>query len=362
MIKRNKIQTFSEVQDQTVHYLSNFAEMLHSSDYAAEKAGISSMSGWIIKDVEVFAAGTWRGIPYTEKDLGNMVKHFYDLKKDGKLDPVFKVNHSEDARDQVGWILELKQEGEILLADIHVTEWEAYDKIQNKTWKKVSSEIYLPELAEEEFGIKDHILRAVAVVSIPKVKSIKGIVLNSERWDHDPEHPKYKGGDPKVEKLLALFTELGLTLSDDQKASLESKKADLVSMFSEEQPAKKEEHIMITADQFVALSEKFSTLEKGNKDLVSQVADLTKGSKKAGLEKWFNALAEQGKVTPAEKEGVMAFAEQLDGDPLEAYKKTFENRSKVVELGESGGKQDQDQDDLDGAFSAFAENFGQKTY
>lgn len=366
--KKNMIQVFSEDQDQVVHYLSNFSEMVHAMDYAAEKAGVDQANGWIIKDVEIFSVGKWRGIDYTEKDLENMVQHFQTLKGDGTLDPVFKINHSEDARDQAGWILDVKKEGELLLADIHVTEWEAYDKIQSKTWKKVSAEIYLPELAEEEFGIKDHVLRAVAVVSIPKVKNIKGIVLNSERWDDpgqkaDPgKETQNKGGDPKVEKLLQLLSEMGIDLTDEQKSQINDKG---VELFSEQKPEgneNKESHVMITADQFVALSEQFSTMDKSQKDLTKQIAELTKGSKKAGLEKWINSLSEAGKVLPAEKEEIMVFAEKLEGDALEAYKKTFEKRPKVVEFGESGAEQDQQTDETEQTYNVFAEQFGQKKY
>lgn len=374
MSKRKMIQVFSEIQDQTIHYLSNFAEAIHASDYAAEKAGVERMQGWIIKDVEIFAAGTWRGITYTEKDLENMVNHFKTLKDSGALDPVLKINHSEDAKDQIGWILDVRHEGELLLADVHVTEWSAYDKIENGTWKKVSSEIYLPEMAEEEFGIKDHILRAVAVVSIPKVKSIKGIVLNSERWDPEPEQPK--GGGEKVEKFLLMLSELGITdvanMTDEQKRQLEAKmKEKGVELFAEFAPsaataaapaAPEQKHIMITADQFVALSEQFSTLEKGNKALADQVAELAKGSKKAGLDKWFNALAEQGKALPSEREGVLAFAESLEGEALDKYKATFEKRPKLVALGESAAEQQQGTDETEAVFTAYAEQFGQKKY
>lgn len=375
MAIKQKIQVFSELgsQDQSVLYLSNFAEAVSAGEYVAEQSGMDKMQGWVIKDVEIFAAGTFNGIPYTEKDLESMVKHFYDLKKDGTLDPVFKINHSEDARDQVGWILDVKQDGELLLADIHVTEWEAYDKILNGTWKKVSSEIYLPEMAGEEFGIKDHILRAVAVVSTPKVKNIKGIVLNSERWDEDPG--QVKGGGEKVEKFLQMLSELGITdvknMTDEQKTQLESKmKENGVELFAEfapapaaaqgtEQPA---QAIQITAADFVALSEQFTKLDATNKNLAGQVAELTKGTKKAGLEKWFNGLSEQGKVLPAEKEGVMEFAEKLEGEALESYKKTFDVRPKILNLGESGAQQDQDKDSTDAAYNAYSEQFGQKTY
>jgi phage I-like protein len=360
---KRKIQVFSEAQEQTLHYLSNFAEMLHASDYVAEQAGVSQVTGWVIKDVEIFAAGTWKGITYTDQDLEHMVQHFYDLKDAEKFDPVFKVNHSEDARDQVGWILDVRKDGSILTADIHVTEWEAYDKIQSGTWKKVSAEIYLPELAQAEFGINDYVLRAVAVVSIPAVKDIKGIVLNSERWDNDPGQNKYKGGDPKVEKFLQFLSEMGITLTDDQKAAIEAKKADMTAMFAEgaQTVTAPATTFNITADQIVALSEKITGLEKGSSDLADKVAELTKNSKQVELDKWFTSLSEAGKVVPAEKEEIMAFAEKLEGESLEAYKKTFEKRVSVVQFGEAGAQQ-QNVDQTDAAWSSFNEHFAQKKY
>jgi hypothetical protein len=378
LIGKKMIQAFSENEDQVVHYCSNFAEVINARESTVEK-----LRGWIIKDVEVFKAGTWRGITYTESDLENMVQHFKDLKASGTLDPVFKINHSEDVRDQAGWILDIRKDGDLLLADIHITEWLAYDKISDGTWKKVSAEIYLPELAEAEFGIRDHVFRAVAVVSIPKVKDIKGfsgVLLNSERWkDADPE-PEGKNKDPKgggetVEKFLQLLSELGITdvhnMTDEQKAQLNAKmKEKGVEMFGEAFQAQSAAQVSagadgqtftITAEQIVALSEQMTNLDKSNKDLASQVATLTKDSKKSILEKWFNALAEQGKVLPAEKEKVLAFAEKLEGEALEAYKETFSSRPKIVDFSEGGG-QDPEPDETEATFAAYNEQYGQKKY
>jgi hypothetical protein len=353
-----KIDFFSEIQeDQVIHYLSNFAEVLNAPK-------MEDLQGWIIKDVEIFKAGTYRKITYTEQDLEDMVKHFKDLKTDGKLDPIFKVNHSEDVRDQIGWILDVRKSGDLLLADIHLTDWTAYDKISSGTWKKVSAEIYLPELAEEEFGVKAHILRAVAVVSIPKVKDIKGIVLNSESWD-DPATPGNKRME--WEKFLQLLSEMGIQLTDEQKTQLKEKGVEFLAENPTDPPAagsvSVQGQVVMTADQFVALSEKFSTLEKGSKDLATEIERLTKDSKKAGLEKWIQQLSESGKVLPAEKEEIMSFAETLQGEPLEKYKATFEKRPKLVQFGETLAAQSQEPDtEVDASYQAFQEQYGQKKY
>jgi hypothetical protein len=173
-----RIRIYSEqAMDAMINYCSKFAEVF---DMGVSQ--VESMRGWIVKGVEIFKAGTYRNVPYTDSDLDEMAANFKTLKDAGTFDPVFKKNHSENVEDQVGWVVNVYRENELLKADIHITDWQAYDKIDDGTWRYLSSEIYPPDLAAEEFdGIKGHVLRGVAIVSVPKVKGLKGIVLNSEQ-------------------------------------------------------------------------------------------------------------------------------------------------------------------------------------
>lgn len=371
MRRGNGWKNFSDTDhsSEVVHYLSSFAEVLN-----AGQSSVDALKGWVIRDVEIFKAGTYRDVKYTSDDIADIVANFSALKDAGKLDPVFKVNHSEDARDQVGWILSVRQDGDLLLADIHVTEWEAYEKITNGTWKKVSAEIYFPKAAEKDFGINAFVLRAVAVVSVPQVKDIKGIVLNSERWE-DPK-PKgqektKKGGNKPMEWLEKLAAMLGKTVEE----LTEQDKAGAVAMFGEYQTevtpggtggadgGSAAGMIAITAKDFVTLSESFSKLDATNKDLAAQVANLTKDTKKISLEKTIGKFTEDGKILPAERDSIMKLAEKLEGETLDAYLKTLEDRPKIVQFGETGEQTTNDDDtETDGKMATYNETFAQKTY
>ena len=152
---------FSEQKkNEMVHYFAKFAEVRDIK----EASEVSKLTGWIIKNVEIFKVGTWKKRTYTADHLQEMGDNFRSLKDAGTYDPVFKKNHSERVEDQVGWIYDVRKDGDVLLADIHITDWSAYDKIQEGTWKNLSSEIYLPALALDEFGINGHVLRGVAIV------------------------------------------------------------------------------------------------------------------------------------------------------------------------------------------------------
>lgn len=376
------IMKFNEPEESVIHYCSNFAEVI-----SAEGSGvIEDLRGWVIKGVEVFRAGTWRGINYTEDDVQTIVDNFYSLK--GTLDPVFKVNHSEDAKDQMGWILDVRKSGDLLLADIHVTEWEAYDKITNGTWKKVSAEIYLPERAEAEFQLNSHVLRAVAVVSIPQVKGIKGIVLNAEAWDpeHSPGKNK-KGGRFKMDwdKLFQSLAEAGIKLTDEQKEAMKAKGVEAFGEItapantdpantdpSNTDPANTDpantdpatgQSFVINAEQLVSLSEKITALTGEKDQIATQLSELLSKDAKRDNESWVNGLIQEGKVLPAEKESILSLAEKLDKDGLAAYKETFKTRAKIVDFGEHGGADpDHSEDETKETHAAFSEQFKQKTY
>ena len=92
---------------------------------------------------EVFSAGTWKGDEYTEADLDDMVKNFQDLKDEIK--PPLKLGHNKskwaDGLPAIGWVKELRRDGEKLLATFADMPIKVYEAIKNKRYKRVSSEI-----------------------------------------------------------------------------------------------------------------------------------------------------------------------------------------------------------------------------
>lgn len=93
-----------------------------------------------IRDVEIFASGTHNGDQYTEKDLDDMVTAFNNL----DFKPALKVGHTKDkpGSPAYGWITNLKRVGTKLHADLESMHDTVVDAIRNKSYDRLSSEIY----------------------------------------------------------------------------------------------------------------------------------------------------------------------------------------------------------------------------
>jgi phage I-like protein len=352
---------FSEQKkNEMVHYFAKFAEVRDIK----EASEVSKLNGWIIKNVEIFKVGTWKKRTYTADHLQEMADNFRSLKDAGTYDPVFKKNHSERVEDQVGWIYDVRRDGDVLLADLHITDWSAYDKIQEGTWKNLSSEIYLPALALDEFGINGHVLRGVAIVSVPQVKGLKGLVLNSEILEEE------KGGNiVNREQVEALLKKWNKYSEDELKAFSDE---EVFAKFSEvtegiEIPATPavpavpaatpaagqanfsenggQGFVVMSQKDILELAQSINGKDKQNIDLFSEVVKLKKESKENKVERKVEALMKAGKVTPAEKAGIMSFSEKLDETSFDAYFATLESRSPVAEFGELGGQEQGTEDE-----------------
>lgn len=373
-MKQNQILLFSE-DERHVHFFSD----------VSDSPVIEEQSGWMLRNVEIFKTGTYRGQTFTEEDLDQMVDNFTQLKS--TFEPVFKKNHSEDVGDQIGWIQGVRREGELLIADLHLTDWQAYEKFREKTWKYLSSEIYPPALALEEFGINGYVLRGVAVVSVPKVKGLKGIILNSEVLENEEANILDK------KQIIAMLKKLGMTFSEQEEKDLtvEQLEEKLTHKFSELSDEKKKDGqqgqqggegkekkqtsveqfgekdgkgmVMMSHDDVIALSERISAADKKSLDLFTEVEKLKNESKESKIRNKVDAFKQAGKVTPAEEEKVIAFAENLDDKQLQTYFESIDSRTPVVSFGETGGQQQQEEeDDTDKAWQEYQELRKPKTY
>jgi len=129
----------------------------------------------LIRGVEVFKVGTWRGKEYTIEDLKAMEHNFKELV--GTLDPPLKVDHSESAHNIAGWVVDVYVNKSSLYVDLEVTEPEVIEKIKRGTFKKVSVEIYTNYVEESTLTHYGTVLRAVSIVSIPQLKTIRGLEI-----------------------------------------------------------------------------------------------------------------------------------------------------------------------------------------
>ena len=136
-----------------------------------------------IQGVEIFSVGVWNGDKYTVADLQLMVDAFNENAEGFR--PVLKLGHTDkqkllqkDGLPAAGWIERLFVRGDKLLADFMDVPKKIFELIQNKAYRKVSSEIY--------WDIKIHdrtfkrMLGAVALLGAdnPGVMNLKDILAN----------------------------------------------------------------------------------------------------------------------------------------------------------------------------------------
>lgn len=217
-----------------------------------------------IKGVEIFSAGTWNGDTYTTKDLDEMIEAFNETQD--SVRPFLKLGHSDKQKlleaeglPAAGWIGKVYRKGEKLVADFIDIPQKIYELIENKAYRKVSSEIYLG------VKIKDkayrYMLGAVALLGAetPGVMNLADILSRYHLKSHgtlktysnensDVESKLYSIGDEKLEGELKMEKtqkelELEQKLADAKaaldlanaevekfKTDVEAKDADLVAL------------------------------------------------------------------------------------------------------------------------------------
>ncbi|CAB4164996.1 hypothetical protein UFOVP820_2 [uncultured Caudovirales phage] len=96
-----------------------------------------------IKGAEIFAAGEWNGLSFTESDLDSIVASFDAMNLAGRVP--LKFGHTgSDARDgapALGWVDKIYRDGGKLLADFTSIPSVVYDAIKEGMYKFVSVEL-----------------------------------------------------------------------------------------------------------------------------------------------------------------------------------------------------------------------------
>ncbi|PGL88596.1 hypothetical protein CN926_00920 [Bacillus thuringiensis] len=120
----------------------------------------------LIKEAIMFSVGTHRGKDYTESHLQTLVDSF---SKDDEI-PV-QLDHSESARDTVGYLEEASVKEGKLMGKVRIIEELAKERIAKKLLKKLSVSFYTDKEGNPTR------LREVSLVAFPQ---LKGATLFSE--------------------------------------------------------------------------------------------------------------------------------------------------------------------------------------
>lgn len=197
---------------------SEFSE----SDRVAELANSNA-----IRDVEIFASGTHNGDQYTEKDLDDMVSAFNDL----DFKPALKVGHTKDkpGSPAYGWITNLKRVGTKLHADLESMHDSVVDAIRNKSYDRLSSEIYFNlKRGGKEFR---RALKAVALLGseVPAVADLVPLhKVEFSELSFEKMGAFEQEFDVPLEKLVETFSERLTGLSNLMKENDMSKNAEQI--------------------------------------------------------------------------------------------------------------------------------------
>lgn len=151
-----------------------------------------------IKDVEIFATGTWNGATFNDKDIENVVDSFNQV--GDKVKPFLKFGHDKnqklvqsDGMPALGWIQNLKKVGSKLVADFVNVPDKVAELISAGAYRRVSSELYRNFIAQpEEVGEKKSfpwVLKAVALLGAdtPAVTTLNDIIALGYTLESDAQ-------------------------------------------------------------------------------------------------------------------------------------------------------------------------------
>ncbi|MEW4271740.1 hypothetical protein [Priestia megaterium] len=120
----------------------------------------------------MFSTGTHRGVEYTREDIKQLAQEF----NAEDFVPV-QIDHSESARDTVGYIREVYAEGDNLMGKLEIIDEEAQRRIDKGLMKKLSVSFYLKQFANKVRPFK---IREVSLVAFPQVKGAQLFSETSE--------------------------------------------------------------------------------------------------------------------------------------------------------------------------------------
>jgi hypothetical protein len=344
---KEKEKPWKTVSDKEPKYV-----FFSNSAVEKEKTLNAGKEGQVLKNIEIFKSGTYRGIEYKNSALDKMVANFYFLKSHGIFPNVpVRADHpgfsffgsSGDIIDKVGgYVAELKRVGKKLVADVRITNSNMWEKIQEGTYVSRSAEIGTYD--DNEGTIYTPVLFGFAWVDIPAVeglsptfnysrdnKKIEIISLNDAN-NMNPE--ENKDTFPPEETPAEVPTE-----------TPEVTPAEVPVETPEETPVEAPVETPVEAETEVPVETPAETpvetpvetptepmrKESFDKMFPEQAAELKK-LKEEAFKEVFNKLVAEGRIAPAMKDKEVEFARTLSEKQFALYEKIKQSSPKIVEL------------------------------
>lgn len=278
-------------------------------------------------DVEILRTGTWQGVgcpksgcKFTEEDLADMVANFQELKGEHKVP--LKRGHTVEVGDiALGWVEELRVEGDRLIGKFSDIPTVVREAIKKKLFRKVSIEA-MKNVVLGGKKLKGWVLDAVALLGaeIPAVSGLKDLdtYLASRSLEH---------GD------VVTFSTIKGSIKDEEPKMDEEMKKRLDGI---------ESRLAEGDKKIVALSTKNAELEAENarlkKEAEERAANERKGKIELNRKKVTDILEKAVKdklILPAQRETFSKLLKTTDDAAMETV--VIEDVEKLVESA-SGGK------------------------
>ncbi len=240
----------------------------------------------VIKQVEIFAAGLWNGIEFSNEDL-KLIAFSFDKLKDKHKVPL-KMGHNDkqpftDGQPALGWIEKVWLEGNKLMAKLVDLPDVVFSAISNKLYKKVSIELEVSVNHKDDFY--PFVLSGVALLGadIPAVNTLADLTA-------------YMSREEMTFKKRMAFTAI-------------------------KNEVNKEGFKMPTQEEFDALQAKLNAANAVNNDHEKSKIEFAKSKAESDIE--FEKLKSEAKVAKDEAEKVKFAAEKVSfTDKLESLVKS----------------------------------------
>ena len=274
-----------------------------------------------LKDVEIFAKGTWKGNKITDEDLDNIVNGTNEIID--TLKPKVKLGHDDKQAllqrtglPAGGWITKLKRSGDKTLVDIKEVPRVLYKLIKNGAYKRISSEIRPNYIEPSTKKLYKLVLSAIAFLGtdLPAVTNLKDIAALYDSDDNANLIIYEKEEKKKTKKVEKKRKETYLMPNGIKITEVEGKK--FIAVEDYEKLEKEKETIDKEKEEAKGFKEKFEAEEKKTKEAQEKLDKTNKEKREASIKTFIDEHCSEKdmRFLPKQKEVLMVLIESTSDE------------------------------------------------
>jgi len=297
----------------------------------------SFTKGTLLKNVEIFKEGVFKGKKWVKKQLEEIVDNFKKLKETAKFDPPVRLGHRSDdsisnVKNIVGYIEDVrlgenKNKEAIILSDCDVVDKKSLEDIKNGKYRKKSVEVGFYD--DNQGNEYNPAILGLGIVDIPAVEGMPDLAINmyskpmktkEDKMEKDKKDKvSEKNKDGKVDKESKKIDKK-LELNEKQEKNQSTDKGKDLKKLSKD----KQDVVTFDRKTYEAfISEKQEFEEKRIKNRMKQ-------------------FVKDGKVTPGLLKNETEFVKSLNENQRTSYFSIKENMPEMIKFGKKYGKTNSD--------------------